>query len=142
MMTRDEMDAVLDAHFRAEAAKDLDAVLATLTEDAEHDAVGFPVAMLTDHKSIRERYAELFEGLVDDTVEPVRRYHGDGFIVDECVITGRVDGAMLGIPGEGRTVSFRLLHVCEFRDGKMSRENVWMDAIAILAQLGAFPAAA
>jgi hypothetical protein len=32
-------------------------------------------------------------------------------------------------------VTFRLMHVCEFRDGRISRENVWMDVAAIVAQL-------
>ena len=35
----------------------------------------------------------------------------------------------------GRTVQFRILHVCEFRDGKISRENVWLDVAAIMQQL-------
>jgi hypothetical protein len=32
-------------------------------------------------------------------------------------------------------VTFRILHVCEFRDGRMCRENVWLDSGAIVAQL-------
>jgi predicted ester cyclase len=45
-----------------------------------------------------------------------------------------------GIPGEDRPVSCRLLHICEFGDGRISRENVWMDLAAVLGQLGAIPA--
>jgi len=29
-----------------------------------------------------------------------------------------------------------MLHVFEFRDGLISRENVWMDTATVLAQLG------
>ena len=29
----------------------------------------------------------------------------------------------------------QLLHIWEFRDGLMSRENVWLDGAAIVAQL-------
>jgi len=36
-----------------------------------------------------------------------------------------------------REVSFRLLHVWEFRDGLMSRENVWLDGGSVVAQLTA-----
>jgi hypothetical protein len=34
-----------------------------------------------------------------------------------------------------------MLHIFEFRDGKISRENVWMDTATLMAQLIA-PAAA
>ena len=42
---------------------------------------------------------------------------------------------MLGIPGNGRSITFRTLHVFEFRGGKISRENVWLDGGAVAAQL-------
>jgi hypothetical protein len=35
--------------------------------------------------------------------------------------------ALHRVPGNGRLISFRLLDVWEFRDGLISRENVWMD---------------
>ncbi len=36
--------------------------------------------------------------------------------------------------GEGR-VSFRILHLLEFRDGYICRENVWLDLASIIQQL-------
>ena len=35
-----------------------------------------------------------------------------------------------------------MLHIFEFRDGLISRENVWKDSTAIVAQLTQAPAAA
>jgi len=52
-----------------------------------------------------------------------------------------VPGEFLGIPGHGRRITFRLLHVWEFRDERISRENVWLDGGAITAQLTAPDAA-
>ncbi len=52
-------------------------------------------------------------------------------------MTGTVIGEMLGIPGNGRQVTFRILHVFEFREGLISREQVWIDTAAIVAQLTA-----
>ena len=49
--------------------------------------------------------------------------------------TATVTGQVLGIPGNGKQVRFRVLHVFEFRDGRISRENVWMDGAALAAQL-------
>ena len=50
-------------------------------------------------------------------------------------MTGIVTGQMLGIPGNGREISFRILHVFEFRDGLISREQVWLDTASIVQQL-------
>ena len=51
--------------------------------------------------------------------------------------SGMVLGEMLGVPGHGRRLTFRILHVFEFRDGFISRETVWLDAGAIIGQLAA-----
>jgi len=55
-------------------------------------------------------------------------------ILDQ-IMTGTVIGSMLGLPGNGRRISFRTLHVFEFRNGLISRENVWLDSAAIIDQL-------
>ena len=52
-------------------------------------------------------------------------------------MTGAVIGEMLGIPGNGQRVSFRILHEFSFRDDLISREQVWIDSGAIAAQLTA-----
>jgi predicted ester cyclase len=66
---------------------------------------------------------------------PAHRYLADDSMVLEQVMTGAVIGSMLGLPGHGRRISFRILHVFEFRDGLISRENVWLDSAAIVSQL-------
>lgn len=43
----------------------------------------------------------------------------------------------LAPPVTGRRVTFRILHVFAFRDGLISREQVWIDSGAIVAQLTA-----
>ena len=44
---------------------------------------------------------------------------------------------LIGIPGNDKRISFRMLHLWEFKDGRMSRENIWLDGGAIAAQLTA-----
>jgi predicted ester cyclase len=66
---------------------------------------------------------------------PTRRYFGDDFCVMEHDWSGTVPGEFLGIPGNGKRISFRLLHIWEFNDGLISRENVWLDSGAIVQQL-------
>ncbi|MCC3766913.1 ester cyclase [Streptomyces sp. UNOC14_S4] len=68
----------------------------------------------------------------DERQERVRRYYGENFVVDESIVHGSANGAPNGIPGENKPVSFRLLHICEFRDGRMVRENVWPDILCAI----------
>lgn len=57
-------------------------------------------------------------------------------MVDESVWRGRAPGTVFGLDGKGRPVDFRLLHIVEFtHDGRIQRENVWVDFAAILRQL-------
>jgi predicted ester cyclase len=66
---------------------------------------------------------------------PTHRYYGEDFCVMEHLWSGPVPGALFGVPGDGKRISHRLLHVWEFRDGLISRENVWLDGASIVAQL-------
>ena len=56
-------------------------------------------------------------------------------MVLEQLMTGTVIGSLLGLPGNGRSISFRMMHVFEFRDGLISRENIWLDTVAVTDQL-------
>lgn len=80
-------------------------------------------------------YDDFVRHVVTEEMVPLRSSYGDDFCVTEHRWTGSVPGAFLGIAGHGRRISFRMLHVWEFRDGLISRENVWLDAEAIAQQL-------
>ncbi|MFD6160336.1 ester cyclase [Nocardia sp. NPDC060256] len=134
-MTREEMDELFERHCAAEAANDVDAIMATLADEVEHDAVGDPQGTLRDPAAIAQRYRDLFEAISEDKMESIHRYYGEDFFVDESEWHGRATGMFLGVPGNNRPISFRILHVCEVRDNKISRENVWLDSAAIMQQL-------
>jgi hypothetical protein len=131
------MDALVDEHFRFEAMDDVDGVMSTLLDGAEHEVIPSPVGALDDPAQQRAYYELLFGSITGRSVEPLRRYYGDGFLVDETLWHGRVDdGAPFLCEGRSGEVSFRLLHVFEFREGRISREQVWCDLAAIQRQLG------
>jgi steroid delta-isomerase-like uncharacterized protein len=132
------VDALVDDHFAAEIAGDLPRLLATFADDVQHDVVGNPAAS-NGKAQVAEFYRGLLEDLRLDEIRSVRRYHGDGFVVDEALVTAQAIGSPFGIPGRGRAVRFRLLHVFELRDGQITRENAWMDFPSVLAQLNAAP---
>jgi predicted ester cyclase len=79
----------------------------------------------------------MFDTFANDTLTPLRRYHGPNFFVDESLFEGDIVGEFMGMPGRNRRITFRLVHICEIRDGRISRESVWMDSAAVIAQLSA-----
>jgi ketosteroid isomerase-like protein len=130
------MDEVLARHFAAEANHDMATVLDTLTDDVEHDVVGWRDGPSVGLEALRPFYELLFSAFQATDVRPLRRYYGDDFCVDEVEYHALAVGRPLGLEGRDRPVRFRLLHICEFRSGKISRENVWLDAAALFEQLG------
>lgn len=136
-MQTEEMDRLIDAHIAAEKAGDTAASVAMYTDDVEHDVVGTPHGPLRGKEAAQAFYDQLVRDIRTEEMIPLRSYYGDDFCVIEHEWTGAVPGSFLGIPGNGRRISFRLLHVFEFRDGLISRENAWLDGGSIVAQLTA-----
>ena len=135
-LLKEDMDRMIDEHFGYEAADNVEGVLSTLTPDVIHDIVGMPTGPTYGPENARPFYENLFADLSDGKVTCLRRLYGDNFLVDESMWEGNAPGAPFGVPGNGRPLRFRLLHVVEFSDDCMiRRENVWIDLAAILQQL-------
>ena len=131
-------DRMIDRHFRFEAADDVDGVLSTMADDVEHDVVGYPTGPVRGKPAARGFYEGLFADLAGEKVTTLRRYYGPDFVVDESLWEGTAPGTPFGIPGQGRRLSFRLLHIFDMApDGEIKRENVWLDFASILQQLNA-----
>lgn len=135
-MTPEMMDRKLDEHFNYEARDDVEGVLGTLTDDVEHDVVGWPGGPSHGRDQARAFYEATFPDLSDGRVRSVRRLYGNDFMVDESIWSGIAAGRPFGFEGKGRPLEFRLLHILEFAaDGSIRRENVWLDMAAIQKQL-------
>src|SRR5688572_28947857 len=130
------MNARLDEHFEYERQDDIAGVLASLAPDAEHDVVGWPAGPSQGRDAARDFYVQMFADLAGREVTTVRRLYGDRFVVDESLWRGTARGRPFGLPGGGRPLAFRLLHVLEFDDtAQISREQVWVDLASIQQQL-------
>ena len=135
-MTPSEMDRKIDEHFGFEAQDNVEGVLATLADDAEHDIVGLPGGPTRGRAGARPFYESLFADLAEGKVRSLRRLYGENFMVDDSLWSGCAPGKPFGLDGRGRPLEFRLLHVFEFSDaGDIRRENVWIDLAAIQQQL-------
>ena len=134
-MTRAEMDALVDGHFRAEEAGDIGAIVEGFAPDAEHDVAGRPGGALHGGDQIAEFYEQLLRDLRIVRFEPVRRWYGDDHVVDESILHAIAEGRPFGREGRGRPVATRFLHIFDFEDGLISRESAWIDLAAIQEQL-------
>ena len=134
-MDRGQMTALVERHLKAEGAGDVEGAVSVYTDDVEHDVVGWPTGVLHGKQAAREFYEHLTANFRTEEERPTHRYHTDDAMVLDQLMTGTVTGSLLGLPGNGRRITFRVLHVFEFRDGLISRENVWLDGAAIQQQL-------
>ena len=133
--TREQMDALVDGHYRAEEHGDLAAIVAGFGDGAEHDVVGRPGEPLHGGEQIGAFYAALLAELRIERFEPVRRRYGADHVVDESVLHATATGHPFGLDGRGRPVRSRFLHIFDFEDGLISRESAWIDLAAIQQQL-------
>src|SRR5215468_9276868 len=136
-MNPSDMDQLIERHLAAERARDSAGSVAVYVDDVEHDVVGSPSGAVHGKEAAQGFYDYLGENFHTATLEATHIYYGDDFCVIEHDPTGTVPGQFLGVPGNGRRITFRLLHVWEFRDGLISRENVWLDGGTVIAQLTA-----
>lgn len=134
-MNTDEMVALVERHLKAEGAGDVEGAVAVYTDDIEHDVVGWPTGPVKGKAAAREFYEHLTASFRTESEQPTRRYFTDTAMVLDQEMSGIAIGSFLGLPGNGRRITFRILHVFEFRDGLISRENVWLDSGAIIQQL-------
>src|SRR5512135_1489238 len=109
-MSRESMDKVVSDHFMFEATDDIEGVLRTFTDDAQHEVVGGPDGPLRGKRELRRFYERLFPGLKGERVEPVMRLYGDDFLIDEAIWVGHiVDGRAFRLDGRTGKVRLRLL---------------------------------
>ncbi|MFQ5427264.1 MAG: ketosteroid isomerase, partial [Gaiellales bacterium] len=93
-MTREQMDDLVNEHFGFEATDNVDGVMGTLDDHAEHVVIPSPVGALNDPAQQRAYYEMLFSALKGESVEPLRRYYGEGFLIDETLWHGYIEDGM------------------------------------------------
>ncbi|HEY7279118.1 MAG TPA: ester cyclase [Trebonia sp.] len=134
-MNPERMTALVEQHLKAEDAGDVDGAVAVYTDDVEHDVVGWPGGPLHGKDAAREFYRELTANFRIEQQRPTHQYLAADAVILDQQLTGTVTGTLMGLPGNSRRITFRILHVFEFKDELISRENAWLDGAAILQQL-------
>ncbi len=128
---------IIDAHFAAENAHDVQATLDTYTDDIVWDDVTHPNAPFHGKDEVGAVYSSILDAIPDVVLETVKRFTGEEgrFVVDESILTGHVHGEWAGMPGGGAPVKVRMLHIFELRDGLISYENAWFNAADVQKQI-------
>ncbi|MBK5266046.1 MAG: nuclear transport factor 2 family protein [Acidimicrobiia bacterium] len=128
---------IIDRHFAAENAHDVQATLDTYTDDIVWDDVTHPDAPFYGKAAVAAIYSSIIDAIPDIVLTSVKRFSGedDRFVVDESILSGHVHGEWAGMNGGGAPVSVRILHVFELRDGLICFENAWFDAANVQRQI-------
>ena len=136
-LTREEMDRIVDDHFKFEATDDLDGVMASLADGPlRHEIIPSPFGEISSREQIRDYYAKLYASARGERATCIRRLYGDDFLIDETMWEGEVvDGGIFLADGKSGRGKNRLLHVFVFRDGKIAYEQAWIDLAAMQGYL-------
>jgi predicted ester cyclase len=134
-MTSVEMDRVIEAHFDAERRDDVAAILDTVSEEISHETFGSGLPALHGKDAVRDFYESLSRELSIDGYTTVRRLYGASHVWEEGVVDATAKGRPFGLDGGGRRISYRLLHLFEFREGLIAREFGIPDVASIIDQL-------
>jgi steroid delta-isomerase-like uncharacterized protein len=128
---------VIDRHFAAENAHDVEGTLATYTDDIVWDDITHPDSPFRGKENVGAVYSGIIDAIPDVHLETVWRVSADdgNVVVDESILTGHVRGSWSGIDGGGAPVRVRILHVFELRDGSIARENAWFNAADVARQV-------
>ena len=126
--------AVLAQHVKAETAFDMEATLATLTEDCVFEDMPTGVRHV-GRDAVRRYYGQWWSAF--GNVPARSRLHvpaGDLLIV-ETHFVGTHRGAFDGVAPSGRPIDLPVAIVVSFRDGLMSGERFYYDRATLLSQI-------
>ncbi len=132
---RAKLDRLVDVHLHALHDGDIETVMSTLTDDIEYDLVDGAPHSVRGQDAVRAHHLHEFANVMHERNVPLRRLHGDGFVVDELIWEGRITGRIGPLVGHGRRVTQRILRIFELRDGFVSRQTIYSDLAALARQL-------
>jgi len=95
---------IIDRHFAAENAHDVEATLETYTDDVVWDDVTHPLCPVQGKAAAGEIYTSILDAIPDIHLESVLRFSSADRVVDEAILTGSapptlmIDGVVVETP--------------------------------------------
>ena len=132
-MNREEMATRFESHRDAEAARDIDRILATYVEDCflETQALGQRAEGRT---AVRTSYEGYFTAFPDLEPEDDAHAFGDDVMVVWGTLRGTSRGEWMGVPPSGGSFAVPFANVTPFRDGLMAGESIYFDVATLCEQ--------
>jgi steroid delta-isomerase-like uncharacterized protein len=130
---------VVKAHMEAEDRQDVEATLATFTENCYYRVPGLGVE-LRGKDEIRRWYEDTFAAVPDFRNADERYYESDENIFFEAKVEGTHTGTWVGWAPTGRRFSVPILvRIPIAEDGLIEAEIVYFDNAGLFMQLGILP---
>jgi hypothetical protein len=134
-MTRDEIIArnltAVDVHFHNENVESIDTAISVYTDDIvwEVPARGL---LLRDKEDVKQEYLKIFGSMTIHKITNLHRFATEEWVFDDSIFEWTITGdGFTNCPfPPGTTVSVRLLHAFQMRDGMIAREHgyeIWRD---------------
>jgi hypothetical protein len=131
---RRSLDRLIDTYLRAETEADVDTILSLVTNEIQYEELG-AIGTACGMDAVRARYQQEFANTIHESGASLRRWYGNGVVVDERTWEGRVIGRLGPFVGGGRRISHRTLHVFVLRGDHIAFVSVYQDFAAIMRQL-------
>jgi steroid delta-isomerase-like uncharacterized protein len=130
---------IVQAHMAAEDRQDVEATLATFTDECYYRVPGLGVE-LRGKDQIRSWYEETFAAIPDFRNAGEHYYAAEGTVFFEGLMEGTHAGTWAGWAPTGRRFSTPLLvRIPIAPDGLIEAEIVYFDAAGLFMQLGVLP---
>lgn len=117
----------VENHFHSEAQNEVEAALATFTDDIVWEAPA-PNGLnrsFSGKAAVAENYRELFASMRGVKFQFLQRFATEDRVVDDSIVTFEVARDGYWHFPVGAKIEMRLVHIFEMRDGKISREIVF-----------------
>jgi predicted ester cyclase len=133
-MDRNEMLRLFEAHREAEAARDIDAILATFVVHPFLETI--PLGIRSEGtEAVRAAYeAQFFTAFPDLAPEDGDMAFGEDALVVWGTLRGTSRGDWLGVPPGGGSFAVPFVNVVPFAQGRMAGETIYFDLATLCEQ--------
>jgi steroid delta-isomerase-like uncharacterized protein len=126
--------AILYRHVKAETAFDMEATLATLTQDCVFEDMPTGEAY-HGHEGVRRYYTEWWQAFGNVPSGSKQYVPSEHCLIVETTFVGTHQGVYRGLPATGRSIRLPVMIVVNFNDGLMSGERFYYDHATLMTQI-------
>ena len=134
-MASADVDRVFDQWATAWASHDAEKVVALFTDDCMFEDVTFEL-IVRGKEQLRGIISAVFTAIPDVTFDVTGRVAGREGAAIEWMMSGTHEGDLPGLPATGKRFAVRGTTILELREGKISRESDYWDAVTFMKQVG------